>query len=271
MPNQSLNTPKADILVIDDTPENLNLLSAMLTQQGYKVRSVTKGSTGLRGADAAPPDLILLDINMPEMNGYQVCQHLKVNDRTREIPVIFISALGDVLDKVKAFAVGGVDYITKPFQLEEVLARIENHLTIRKLQTQLQAQNERLQQEIYDRAKAEEKFAKVFRSSPNPIAITTVSETRFIDVNPSFLRMSGYSLEEVIGHTAAELNLSKDKQALAQTIQLLPNIESVYNLEFEFYTKSREVKIILLSIELIDLSGVQYALLIADTSSNANV
>src|SRR3712207_527237 len=114
MGSQSLNVPKADILVIDDTPENLNLLSVMLIAQGYKVRSVTKGSTGLRGASAAPPDLILLDVNMPEMNGYEVCEQLKANERTREIPVIFISAVGDVLDKVKAFAVGGVDYITKP-------------------------------------------------------------------------------------------------------------------------------------------------------------
>ncbi|MBG1241920.1 ATP-binding response regulator [Nostoc sp. NZL] len=264
MPKEPFNLPKADILVIDDTPENLNLLSAMLTEQGYKVRSVTKGSTGLRGANAVPPDLILLDVNMPEMNGYEVCQHLKANDRTREIPVIFISALGDVLDKVKAFAVGGVDYITKPFQLEEVLARIENHLTIWKLQQQLQAQNERLQQEIHDRAKAEEKFTKVFRSSPNPIAIATISEARFIDVNPSFLKMSGYCLEEVIGDTLAELNLGKDAVAIAQTIQLLSDTGSLYNQEFEFSTKSGEVKTILLSIELIDLGGVQCALLIAN-------
>ncbi|MCC5632207.1 response regulator [Nostoc sphaeroides CHAB 2801] len=80
MPKEPFNFPKADILVIDDTPENLNLLSAMLTEQGYKVRSVTKGSTGLRGANAVPPDLILLDVNMPEMNGYEVCQHLKASD-----------------------------------------------------------------------------------------------------------------------------------------------------------------------------------------------
>ncbi|MEH2114727.1 hybrid sensor histidine kinase/response regulator [Nostoc sp.] len=264
MPQESLNFPKADILVIDDTPENLNLLSAMLTEQGYKVRSVTKGSTGLRGANAVPPDLILLDVNMPEMNGYEVCEHLKANDRTREIPVIFISALGDVLDKVKAFAVGGVDYITKPFQLEEVLARIENHLMIWKLQKQLQAQNERLQQEIWDRAKAEEKFAKVFRSSPNPIAIATVAEARFIDVNPSFLKMSGYCLEEVIGDTATELNLGKNTVAIAQTIQLLPETGSLYNLEFEFSTKSGELKTILVSLELIDLAGVPCALLIAN-------
>ncbi|RCJ24653.1 hybrid sensor histidine kinase/response regulator [Nostoc minutum NIES-26] len=264
MPNQSLQSPKADILVIDDTPENLNLLSAMLTEQGYKVRSVTKGSTGLRGANAALPDLILLDVNMPEMNGYVVCQHLKANDRTREIPVIFISALGDVLDKVKAFAVGGVDYITKPFHLEEVLARIDNHLTIRKLQKQLQAQNERLQQEIHDRAKAEEKFTKAFRSSPNPIAIATVTEARFIDVNPSFLRMSGYLLDEVVGHTITELDLGKDVGAIAKTIQLLLDTGSLHNQEFEFSTKFGEVKTILLSIELIDLSGVQCALLIAN-------
>ncbi|MBD2341727.1 response regulator [Calothrix sp. FACHB-156] len=264
MPNQLFNSPKADILVIDDTPENLNLLSAMLTEQGYKVRSVTKGSTGLRGANAVPPDLILLDVNMPEMNGYEVCQQLKTSDRTREIPVIFISALGDVLDKVKAFAVGGVDYITKPFQLEEVLARIENHLTIRNLQKQLQAQNQQLQQEIRERTKAEEKFAKVFRSSPNPIAIATISEARFLDVNPSFLKMSGYSVDEVIGHTVAEIDLGKNTVAISQTIQRLPEGGSLYNLEFEFSTKSAELKTILLSIELIDLAGVPCALLIAN-------
>lgn len=264
MPTQLFNSPKADILVIDDTPENLNLLSAMLTEQGYKVRSVTKGSTGLRGANAVPPDLILLDVNMPEMNGYEVCQQLKTSDRTRDIPVIFISALGDVLDKVKAFAVGGVDYITKPFQLEEVLARIENHLTIRNLQKQLQAQNQQLQQEIRDRTKAEEKFAKVFRSSPNPIAIATISEARLLDVNPSFLKMSGYNVDEVIGHTIAELDLGKNTVAIAQTIQRLPESGSLYNLEFEFSTKSAELKTILLSIELIDLAGVPCALLIAN-------
>ncbi|MBD2165170.1 response regulator [Calothrix membranacea FACHB-236] len=264
MLNQLFNSPKADILVIDDTPENLNLLSAMLTEQGYKVRSVTKGSTGLRGANAVPPDLILLDVNMPEMNGYEVCQQLKASDRTRDIPVIFISALGDVLDKVKAFAVGGVDYITKPFQLEEVLARIENHLTIRNLQKQLQAQNLQLQQEIHDRTKAEEKFAKVFRSSPNPIAIATISEARFLDINPSFLKMSGYSVDEVIGHTVAEIDLGKNTVAIAQTIQRLPESGSLYNLEFEFSTKSAELKTILLSIELIDLAGVPCALLIAN-------
>ncbi|MDP8965322.1 MAG: response regulator, partial [Cyanobacteriota bacterium] len=122
---------KGNILIVDDTPENLRLLSNALRERGYKVRSVINGAMALMGAKAAPPDLILLDINMPDMNGYEVCQAFQADEKTCEIPVIFISALDEVLDKVKGFAVGGRDYITKPFQLEEVLARIENQLTIR--------------------------------------------------------------------------------------------------------------------------------------------
>jgi len=255
--SQSSNTPRADILVIDDTPDNLNLLSKMLTQQGYKVRSVTKGSTGLRGAQAAPPDLILLDVNMPQMNGYEVCEQLKADDRTREIPVIFISALEDVIDKVKAFAVGGVDYITKPFQIEEVLVRIESHLTIRKLQRQLQQQNAQLQQEVRERQQAEETFAKAFRSSPSPIAIITLSEGRFLEVNPTFLKMSGYSLEEIVGYTSSELRLGIAQETYDQAVQQLLETGSLHNQECEFRTKSGDIKVVLLSIERIELDGVQ--------------
>ena len=105
MSNSPITTPKADILVIDDTPENLALLSQILKDKGYKVRSVTKPSTGLRGAQAAPPDLILLDIKMPEIDGYEVCKRLKADERTHDIPIIFISALGELLDKVKLIKV----------------------------------------------------------------------------------------------------------------------------------------------------------------------
>lgn len=248
-----MTPPKADILVIDDTPDNLTLLAAMLTDQGYKVRSVTKGATGLRGAQAMPPDLILLDINMPQMNGYEVCEQLKADDRTREIPVIFISALEDVLDKVKAFSIGAVDYITKPFQVEEVLARIEIHLTLRRLQQQLQTQNARLQKEIRERQKAEEKFVKAFRSSPHPIAIATLSDRRLLDVNPSFLRVSGYVLEDVIGHTIDELKLGF---LLSDSTTVLQEQGSLYNQECEFRTKTGQTKTVLISIELIDLDGV---------------
>jgi two-component system sensor histidine kinase/response regulator len=156
MSTRQSKATKGNILIVDDTPENLRLLSNALTERGYKVRSVINGAMALMGAKAAPPDLILLDINMPQMNGYEVCEALKADEQTREIPVIFISALDEVLDKVKGFAVGGRDYITKPFQLEEVLARIDNQLTIRNLQKQLQEQNQLLQQEIRDRQKAEQ-------------------------------------------------------------------------------------------------------------------
>ncbi|MBD2335774.1 response regulator [Calothrix sp. FACHB-156] len=136
---------KGDILIIDDTLDNLRLLSAMLTEQGYEVRSVTNGSMALIGIKAQPPDLILLDISMPGMSGYEVCEHIKSDPQTQEIPVIFISALNEVFDKVKAFSVGGIDFITKPFQIEEVLARIEVQLKLCRLQLQLQEQNQRLQ------------------------------------------------------------------------------------------------------------------------------
>jgi two-component system, sensor histidine kinase and response regulator len=120
------NPTKGNILIVDDTPDNLRLLSSTLIQEGYKVRSVINGAMALMGAQAAPPDLIVLDIKMPDMDGYEVCQRLKQLQQTREIPVIFISALDDVFDKVKAFNSGGVDYIQKPFHIEEVRARIEN-------------------------------------------------------------------------------------------------------------------------------------------------
>jgi PAS domain S-box-containing protein len=147
---------RTDIIAVDDNPVNLRLLDGMLTQHGYKVRSVTNGAIALQAARAKPPALILLDIMMPGLDGYQVCQQLKADERTREIPVIFISALSDALDKVRAFSVGGADYVSKPFQIEEVLARIQNQLKLQSLSQQLSEQNARLQQEIKERQRAEE-------------------------------------------------------------------------------------------------------------------
>jgi two-component system, sensor histidine kinase and response regulator len=148
------NKKNGDILIVDDKPDNLRLLSAMLSDRGYEIRAVMSGSAALMGAQAQPPDLILLDINMPEMNGYEVCQRLKANHLTQNIPIIFISALNEVLDKVKAFTFGGVDYITKPFQEEEVFARIETQLSLRRMQVALQTQNDRLQQAEADLRRA---------------------------------------------------------------------------------------------------------------------
>ncbi|NDJ25225.1 response regulator [Nostoc sp. B(2019)] len=142
------NQHKGNILVVDDTPDNLRLLSAMLSAQGFEVRKALNGKLALTACQMLLPDVILLDINMPGMDGYQVCQQLKSNSKTCEVPVIFISALDDVLDKVKAFDVGGVDYITKPFYGAEVVLRIENQINLRLLQTKLQEKNFLLQQAL---------------------------------------------------------------------------------------------------------------------------
>jgi two-component system, NtrC family, sensor kinase len=136
---------KGNILVVDDNPENLRLLVSILREKGYEVRPVLNGKLALSGARGFLPDLILLDIMMPEMDGYEVCSQLKAYEQTKNIPVIFISAINDVLDKVKAFEVGGVDYITKPFQVGEVLARVETHLALQGLQKKLQEKNKELE------------------------------------------------------------------------------------------------------------------------------
>jgi len=135
----------ASILVVDDAPTNLQVLSGMLKERGYKARPVPSGKLALLAARRDPPDLILLDINMPEMNGYEVCEHLKADDNLKGIPVIFISALTEQLDKVKAFAIGGVDYLTKPFQMEELHARVETHLKLRRLQIELEEYSRHLE------------------------------------------------------------------------------------------------------------------------------
>ncbi|MGG6239438.1 sensor histidine kinase [Nodosilinea sp. AN01ver1] len=135
---------RGDILIVDDTPDNLRLLSAMLGRHQLGVRKALTGQWAIAAAQVAPPDLILLDIKMPEMSGYEVCERLKADPATQAIPIIFISALDDAIDKVKAFAAGGADYITKPFQEAEVLARIAHQLNLRRLQGQLVAQNEEL-------------------------------------------------------------------------------------------------------------------------------
>ncbi len=129
--------PKATILVVDDTPQNLQLLETMLTRQGYWVKLATDGQTALTVAGSIRPDLILLDIMLPDLDGYAVCQQFKADQSTRDIPIIFLTALNDTGDKVKGLALGGVDYITKPFRLQEVLARVETHLALRRHSYQL--------------------------------------------------------------------------------------------------------------------------------------
>ena len=183
-----------DILLVDDTLDNLKMLTALLHQRGYDVRGVTTGSAALMGATAQPPDLILLDINMPGMDGYEVCQRLKANPQTSKIPIIFISAMDEVFDKVEAFAVGGVDYIAKPFQVEEVFARIENQLAIRRLQTQLYQRNNQLQIAESELSEALERS----RSLNDRIAEMTAVEER---------NRIARDIHDSLGHALVALNI----------------------------------------------------------------
>ena len=199
---------KGSILLVDDLPENLQLLSELLIQLGYTVRSVTSGRMALKTLNVKQPDLILLDIKMPEMDGYQVCTTLKADTLLRDIPIIFISALDDKFDKVKAFLCGGVDYISKPFEIEEVVARIENQLTI-------QRQKTALQQEVRQRQEAEEVLhqsrallASVLNSALDGIAALQairnpksgeIENFRCLVVNPVIARTFHRSREDLIG------------------------------------------------------------------------
>ena len=133
-------TERTNVMVVDDTPANLKLLQKMLQSKGYRVLAFTDGEQALNAAAQSPPDLIFLDIKMPGMNGFEVCERLKADEVLKDIPVVFISALAETADKVKAFAAGGVDYVTKPFQFEEVNARMETHLRLRRQQIELQRQ-----------------------------------------------------------------------------------------------------------------------------------
>lgn len=134
---------RESILIVDDTPENLTVLHKMLAENGYRVRPALNGEIALKTTQADLPDLILLDIIMPGLDGYEVCHKLKAQENTRDIPIIFISALNEIEDKMRAFSEGGVDYITKPFQSQEVLARVKTHISLKRA-------NEKLKQMIKD-------------------------------------------------------------------------------------------------------------------------
>ncbi len=160
-------------MIVDDAPENLDLLQDILEIKGYRVAAFPGGQTALNAAVKNPPDLILLDIRMPEMNGFEVCRHLKADETLREIPVLFVSGLTATADKVKAFAAGAVDYVTKPFQCEEVLSRVATHLRLRKMQLELARHNMDLEEMV------EEKAGEIIESQLATIlAMSKLAESR---------------------------------------------------------------------------------------------
>ena len=202
---------KGNLLVVDDDLSARQTLEALLTREGYEVRCAPNGADGADVCREDPPELILLDIRLPDMDGFQVCRRLKEDHRTGNIPVIFISGLDEVVDKVKGFAAGGVDYVTKPFQAEELLARVETHLTLRRLQEQIEAQNAQLEQEIIRSKQAEEKVKQAaeewrttFDSIKDPVSIHD-QDFRIVRANKAFAAAFGMEIQELLGKKCYEV------------------------------------------------------------------
>ncbi len=242
---QEMPENKADILIVDDVPTNLRVLISLLRKNNYNVRGVTNGGLALKFVEIKKPDLILLDIMMPDMDGYEVCQSLKENPQTQDIPIIFISALTEGFDKAKAFKYGGIDYISKPFQVEEILARLETHLSQRALQKQLQEQtqllahqNLQLQAEINERKlleeklrSAEEKMRAVFEAMTDIVTVISISEGNIsnLDILPSNWMRLYQPDSDIVGQTIEQLFDSNTSETWLNVIgQVLERRETLH-------------------------------------------
>jgi diguanylate cyclase (GGDEF)-like protein len=249
------HTEAQSIVIVDDTPNNLRLLTGILKEQGYKVRPAPSGTRALATIHKEPPALILLDIMMPDMDGYDVCRQLKTDRGTQDIPIIFLSALNEVFDKVKAFKASGIDFITKPFQVEEVLARVKTHLTIRAQQEALAQKNEELQKKnalITEQAKKLEHLAtrdyltglsnrrdfqaKIYREvkryhrSKKPFAIIMIDIDHFKQVNDTHGHDFGDNVLVATGRALQKMLRAHDIVARwggEEFIALLPETEAV--------------------------------------------
>jgi len=210
------------ILVVDDNPNNLRLLHRVLQEAGYKVYSANSGSYALSIIEQEQPNLILLDIRMPNMNGFEVCKHLKGDPKTKDIPIIFISALDEAADKVHALKIGGIDYVTKPFQVPEVLARVKNQLDLQQAQKALRSLNTNLEDKVQQRTtqlektlqqalENQRKFEVLFNSIMEGIII--INQQGMIEnINPAVERMFGYRLQALLGQNVEQLMLTPYQQ-----------------------------------------------------------
>ncbi len=268
----------ADILVVDDTPANLRLLLNLLVEQGYRVRPVMEGAMALIAAQLDPPDLILLDVKMPGMDGYEVCKRLKADERTRDVPVIFLTVLDEASDIIKGFALGGVDYITKPVKTGELMARIESQVQLRSLQRQLTEQNQ-VQQYLLEQyqttatalKESEEKFSTAFQRSPIPLSLASVANGHFLDVNQEFINQTGLSREEASGHTSLELGLWVDEVERTQMLDQVQAKGYVRDFETRLRAKSGDIRDVLMSVEIIYLRNCPYFLAAVKDVTERNV
>lgn len=253
-------------MVVDDHPANIKVLSELLTRHGFQVVTATHGEAALLIAEQELPDIILLDVLMPELDGFEVCRRLKASAATQDIPVIFMTALLNPIDKMKGLTVGAVDYITKPLAYEELIARLNIHLKLRHLTKQFAEQNLVLQDEIRSRQIAEsalrlseEKFAKAFRISPEPMMIMTL-DRRLIDINDRFGATTGYTTPEVLNQTDDDLELWVNLAERDRIHQALLCLGSVNNQELALRTKTGNIRLMSVSAERIDVGELPCAL-----------
>ena len=242
------------ILIIDDQPNNLRFLSDILLKEGYRVQRSISGELTVNSGFSSPPDLILLDVVMPRMNGYEVCQRLKSNEKTREIPVIFLSILHEIDHKVKAFEVGGVDYITKPFQVAEVLARVKNQLTIQQLSKQLKEQNAQLQREVEVRKQTEQalresqgRLQKLATNIPGVIyqfVMNFKGELKFEYISSDCRKIYELELEEILKNPELCFNQNHpdDREALEKAVTMSAQTLEPFAYEWRIVTPSGKFK-----------------------------
>lgn len=237
--------PKGNILIVDDLVENLCFLTKILEEYGYIVRSVTNGKMALRTIQKTHPDVILLDIAMPEMNGYQVCEALKADETTSEIPVIFLSALDEVFDKVKAFQVGGVDYITKPCEPKEVIARLQTQLIIQQQKHKLKQQIEHHQQTAEILYQSRALLANLLNSSKDgimalqaerDIITEEIKDFHCLIINPVFVKLLGQKREDLIGKIIPQKILDKITPKLFNS--LIKVVETGEEIEKKFFWRN---------------------------------
>lgn len=233
-----------DILIVDDQPMNLRLLTEMLDVSDYSVRAALNGSLALQAVQVKLPDLVLLDIKMPDMDGYEVCTRLKTDERTQDIPIIFLSALDEVVDKVRAFALGAVDYITKPFNTEEVLLRVKNHLSLCEAKKQLESKNAQLKTALrqlkasQDHVLQSEKMASIGRLSAG-IAHEINNPLSFIASNQSTMQAYVERLRTIIGKyrelqvlVAEQVAGKFDRESCLELLEDVRKVEKQLNLDF---------------------------------------
>lgn len=246
------------ILIVEDNQTQQNIMQVFLKNYGFNFISAFNGVEAFKILESILPDLILLDIMLPGMDGFEICTKLKENPRTRDIPVIFITALRNESDIVKGLKLGGSDYLGKPFNQEELVARVKNHLNLKIYQDQVNEQNLKLQEEIlkYEKYKNEliisdEKYRKAFQLNPNPSVIAKIKDQTYLEVNNAFLNFFGYSKEEIIGKSSEDFLFFADPNQRLILFEIFNKAGTIHNFEVKLKSKSNTIYTVLVSMERI--------------------